>query len=220
MLRFAALALLVSGSANAAESCAVPPDLTPAPVLNEGEARPRPIEKYVLAWYWWPENCAQFPGEGCNQGFGFKLHGLWPNAADLPYPQFCRPPGQLDRRTVRENWCMTPSVTLLQHEWAKHGTCRWPTPKAFFKTERRLNERYRMPDASKLPAAGLTAGAIRTAVIAMNPGVPRDALFVGTDKKQRLTEVWMCLDLAYHAVQCDGGRIGAPDSVPVQVRAR
>lgn len=218
MFELAAALLLAAGPAG--ESCAVPSGLIPAPVIAEGEARPRPIAKYVLAWYWWPENCAQFPGEGCSQGFGFKLHGLWPNAVDQPYPQFCRPPGQLDRRTVRENWCMTPSVTLLQHEWAKHGTCRWSTPKAYFKTERRLHAQYRMPDADKLPPAGLTAGAIRTAVIALNPGVPRDALFIGTDKKQRLTEVWMCLDLAYKPIPCDAGGTGAPDRVPVQVRGR
>ena len=219
MLELALLGLLAS--AHVGEHCAVPPGLTPAPISAEkGEPRVLPIEKYVLAWYWWPENCAQFPGEGCSQKFGFKLHGLWPDGAGETYPQFCRPATQLDRKTVRNNWCMTPSVTLLQHEWAKHGTCRWTTPKSYFGIERRLSDAVKLPDASALPAAGMTAGAIRAAIVALNPSLPRDALFVGTDKRQRLTEVRLCLDLAYKPVPCEGGRIGAGDTVPVQVRAR
>lgn len=204
----------------AADACAIPPDLTPAPVERSVESRVLPIEKYVLAWYWWPENCAKFPGEGCTQKFGFKVHGLWPDGAGETYPQYCRPASPLPLPTVREHWCMTPAVSLLQHEWAKHGTCNWATPDAYFIRARKISERVRMPDADRLPAEGLNAGKIRDAVLALNPQLPRAALFVGTDKRQRLTEVRLCLDLAYKPAACEGGQVGAPDRVPVQVRKR
>ena len=221
MLRIAVAATLLSGSAvHAAESCAIPPGLAPAPVVAQEEQRLLHIERFVLAYYWWPENCAKFPGEGCTQHFGFKLHGLWPDGAGETYPQYCERPTPIAPATVRANWCMTPAASLLQHEWAKHGTCNWKTAEAYFADERRLSDRVTMPDVSTLPAAGLTAGAIRSAVAAANPGLPRAALFVGTDNKQRLTEVRVCMDLAYKATACEDGRIGAPDRVPVQVRAR
>ena len=64
----------------------------------------------------------------------------------------------------------------------------------------------------------MTAGDLRDAVVAANPQVPRAALFVGTDRKQWLTELRVCLSLAYAPTPCNGGDIGAPDSVPIQVR--
>ncbi len=216
----AAVAMLIGSAAHASESCAIPSGLSPAPAGPQEEQRILPVEKFVLAYYWWPENCATYPGEGCSQHFGFKLHGLWPDGAGETYPQFCRAPTALSRRTVRANWCMTPSVTLLQHEWAKHGTCHWPDERAFFADERRLADTVHLPDASALPKAGLTAGGLRDAIIAANPALPREALFVGTDNKQRLTEVRICLDRSYRPMPCEGGHVGAPDRVPVQVRAR
>ena len=66
----------------------------------------------------------------------------------------------------------------------------------------------------------LTAGDIRDAVVTANPEVPRDAIFVGTAKKQWLTEVRLCLNVSYRAMPCEGGKIGAADKVPVRVRPR
>ena len=213
-------ALLTTASVvQAASSCAIPSNLTPAPAKAEEERRIIPVEKFALAWYWWPENCKAFPGEGCNQHFGFKLHGLWPDGAGETWPQYCRTPTALPVATVRANWCMTPAVSLLQHEWAKHGTCFWRDADSFFADERKLYEKYPMPEVDRLKGR-LTAGDIRDAVMKSNPGVPREAIFVGTAKKQWLTEVRLCLNLSYRPVPCENNKIGAPDRVPVRVRPR
>lgn len=216
------IALLLSAlpaTVVAAPSCQLPPDLTPAPVVRQEVQRVLPVEKLVLAYYWWPENCvgdrSDADAAGCRAGFGFRVHGLWPDGAGRTYPQFCRVPTQLDVATVRANWCMTPSTSLLQHEWAKHGTCHWATPRDYFRAARRVADTITMPDATALPANRRTAGGLRDAIVAANPKLPRTSLFVGTARKQWLTEVRVCLDLRYQPVACDGDSRGAPDAVPI-----
>ena len=218
----AALLLLLATATHAAETCTIPPGLTPAPAQPQEEQRLLPVKKLVLAYYWWPEQCqrpdsAQTPG--CTAGYGFKVHGLWPDGAGKTYPQFCRAPTRLDAATVRANYCMTPSTTLLQHEWVKHGTCHWQSPADYFGAAQKVAGRIRLPDAAALPA-GLTAGTLRDAVVAANPKLPRDSLFVGTNNKQWLTELRVCLDMAYKPSPCEDHDIGAPDRVPIRVRPR
>ena len=215
----ALVALVAASAAQAATSCAIPPNLTPAPVGPSEEQRILPVEKFVLAYYWWPENCRQYPGEGCSQHFGLKLHGLWPDGAGETWPQYCRPATPLPIATVRANWCMTPSVTLLQHESAKHGTCFWPNADAFFADERKLYDKYPMPELDTLKGR-LTAGDIRDAIVRANPELTREAVFVGTAKKQWLTEVRICLNVSYRPMPCEDGKVGAPDRVPVRIRPR
>ena len=209
--------VLLAALAGIGASCAVPPNLAPAAVVPQETRRILPIRKYVLAWYWWPENCQRYPGVGCDAGFGFKVHGLWPDGAGRSYPQFCRAPTAISRATLRANWCMTPSAGLLQHEWAKHGTCGWPSADAYFADARRIAARIDLPDLSDLPN-GATAGDVRRAIRARNPQLPAGSIFVGTQRKQWLTEVRICLDLRYRAVTCERGATGAPDRVPVRVR--
>ena len=206
----------------AGPACAVPADLQPAPAQPPEAQRLLPVTSLVLAYYWWPQNClrpdsASTPG--CRQHFGFKVHGLWPDGAGSSYPQFCRPPTPIAAATVRANYCLTPSPALMQHEWAKHGTCHWPSAERYFDAARAVAGRIATPDAAGLPARGLTAGRIRDAFAAANPEIPRGALFVGVDRKKWLTEVRVCLDLDYRPAPCEAG-IGTPDPVAVRVRPR
>jgi ribonuclease T2 len=219
----AALLLAATPAGHAAERCTVPASITPAPVTPQEEMRILPVTRLVLAYYWWPQEC-QRPDSaaeaGCKAGFGFKVHGLWPDGAGRTYPQFCRAPTPLDPATLRANYCMTPSTSLLQHEWAKHGTCHWASQTDYFGAARRVADKITMPAADALPAKRLTAGALRDAIIAANPSLPRASVFVGTDRKQWLTEVRVCLTLEYAPTTCEAGDSGAPDRVPIRVRPR
>jgi ribonuclease T2 len=211
---------LVLGFALAA--CAIPADLTPAPVVPQEESRIVPVTKLVLAYTWWPQECRRDDAHGtpgCAAGFGFRVHGLWPDGAGKTYPQFCRAPTRLDLIEVRRNYCMTPSTALLQHEWAKHGTCASATSAAYFAEARKVAASISLPKIDA-PGSQQTAGSIRDAFLAVNPALPRQGLFVATDKNQWLTEVRVCLDLAYRPARCEGGDTGAPDSVPVRVWPR
>ena len=214
---------LLAAAVIATASCAIPADLTPAPVQAQEESRIVPTTRLALAYYWWPQNCRRADSAavpGCAAGFGFKVHGLWPDGAGKTYPQSCRAPTPLDIATVRANYCMTPSPSLLQHEWAKHGTCHWPDADAYFAAARRVADTIALPDIDKQRPTGLTAGSVRDAFVQANPGLPRNSLFIATDRNQWLTEVRICLTTAYRPTRCKDDDVGAPDPVPVRVWPR
>jgi ribonuclease T2 len=221
-----AAALAAAGpSVLAAPACAVPPNLSPAPV------RTPPADEvvsgvtnavYLLALNWTPQWCRS-GGSGaraeemeCGRPFGFTLHGLWPNGVGKPYPRYCRPVGGLDAALVRQMYCRTPSPTLLQHEWQAHGSCGWTDAKAYFGQAARLFDRLRMPKIEAIAPGRLTAGAVRAGFVAANPSFkPRD-VFVQTARDGALAEVRLCYDLKFRPAACPGGN-GAPDGVGIHL---
>lgn len=211
--------------AGATPACRPPANLTPSPVLT-----PRADEVvsgvtnafYLLALNWTPQWCAE-GGVGasanemeCSQAFGFSLHGLWPNGADKPYPRYCRPVGGLDATTVRQMYCRTPSVVLLQHEWQAHGPCAFETPKAYFGQAAKLYDALNLPKIEAIAPDKLTAGAVRNAFIAANPAFRPQDVFVATTRGDALAEVRLCYDLKYRPAACPGGN-GAPDGVHIHL---
>lgn len=230
----AAFALLaapfaVSGAAQASslKSCAVPANVTPAPIEipPADEIHPDvPIAAYLLALYWSPEACRAGIPESDKKiqceanSFGFTVHGLWPNGPDRLHPRYCRSSPPMNVKTVKANLCMTPSPWLLQHEWQAHGTCKWGTPEAYFKKTRQVRDRLKVPDLDPGPDGTMTAGEIREAFLARNRGVRAEGLNVRI-KQGRLTEVWVCMDLKFKWAACRGGN-GPADSVVAKVTPR
>lgn len=221
----AALAFASAADAASLKSCAVPREVTPAP----SEIPPPdqihtdiPTAAYLLALYWSPEACrAGIPESDkkiqCEANrFGFTVHGLWPNGPDRVHPRYCRPSPPMSVKTVKANLCMTPSPWLLQHEWQAHGTCEWATPEAYFKKTRAVRDRLNVPDLEPGPDGTLTAGQVREAFLKRNRGLTREGLNVRVSKDNRLTEVWVCMDLKFRWAACRGGN-GTPDRVPVRV---
>ena len=212
----------------AAESCILPERL-PAPEMER--VRPdevvagRTILFHMLAVSWTPETCkAGGDGEGdlacgSENRFGWTLHGLWPNADGKPYPRFCRPASRVSDATIRANLCRTPSVDLVQHEWAAHGTCGWETPEAYFAQAAEMYDDLKRPDPTGLApgARGPTAGQLRDAFVAANPGLPRDAIYIAVASGNRLREVRLCHDLEFEPTTCPVGGLGAPDRVTLTV---
>ncbi len=211
-----------------AESCVLPERL-PAPEMER--VRPdevvagRTIRHQLLAVTWMPETC-RTGGDGqgdlaCDSEnrFGWTLHGLWPNADGKPYPRFCRPATRVSEATIRANLCRTPSVDLVQHEWAAHGVCGWDTPEAYFARSAALYDGLNKPDPTRLApgARGPTAGQLRDAFAAANPDLPRDAVYVAVASGNRLREVRLCHDTAFEPTACPGGELGAPDRVVLKV---
>jgi ribonuclease T2 len=205
----------------AVDSCALPVDL-PAPEMEH--VRPdqvvadRPILFHMLAVTWMPETCrAGGDGQGelaCEaNAFGWTLHGLWPNSDGRPYPRFCRPATRVSTQTIRAELCRTPSVDLVQHEWAAHGTCGWESPEAYFAQSATMYDRLARPD----PRGLRTAGDLRDAFVQLNPGLPRAAVFVATADGDRLREVRICNDLSFNPRPCPGGEVGAPDATVLTV---
>ncbi len=214
------LAFAPAAASAQAYRCAIPQSL-PVPRVEGPTARESrrilPIGSYTLAISWSPQFCktagdrpnSQLQCGGGN-GFGFTLHGLWPDGRGKAWPQYCRTAPALPREVIRANLCATPSVQLLQHEYAKHGTCMGVPPTAYFERSTRLYGRLRYPDMDALSRRrGLTVGQFAQAFARANPGMTPAMLRVTADRQGWLDEVWLCLDTRFGYTRCpahQGGR--------------
>lgn len=224
--------------------CTIPAQIVrPRPDLpSAGQPRRMlPIGSYTLALSWSPNFCsdnprnAAFQCSGKNGRFGFTLHGLWPDGVGSDWPQYCRATDLLPRKVIRDTLCVMPSVQLIQHEWAKHGTCMTSRPELYFDLSRALYSQIRYPDMAALSRrTALTVGDFAKAFAAANRGISADMLKVRTTRDGWLEEVWLCMDKALDYTRCPrpqgrganaarlrinpGPRIGSP--VPPKAPAR
>ncbi|MBB6124546.1 ribonuclease T2 [Sphingobium subterraneum] len=233
----AAVALLLAGfspvAAHAqATACAVPYSLPrPRPVLpGPGEARRvLPIGGYTLTLSWTPQFCAgpaRYSRDAAMQcggaigRFGFILHGLWPEGTGRQWPQFCAAAPLVPPQVLGENLCVTPSVQLMQHEWAKHGSCMARDADAYFDRARGLYQRLRFPDMQALVRRkSLTAADVADAFSVRNPGIERSAIRLQLGRGGWLEEVWVCLGTGFAATACPAGKPGVNGRQPVRIRS-
>jgi ribonuclease T2 len=216
-LALAGMALLAPAMASAqAYRCSVPstrmsvrPDLASA----SQPQRLLPIGGYTLAITWAPQYCrdhardasARFECGTKTSGnrFGFTLHGLWPDGVGKDWPQYCKSTPLLPAALIRRHLCTTPSAQLMQHEWAKHGTCMAvKSPAQYFARSSGLYGALRYPDMVALSRRALTAGAFAKALAQANPGLEADMMRVTTTRQGWLDEVWICLDKAFRYTHC------------------
>ncbi len=215
-----ALALLPATAFAQAHECRVPAVL-PRPAADLPSAsqpkRDMPIGGYTLALTWSPEYCRtrrtrsedRFQCGGASARFGFTLHGLWPDGRGSSWPQYCRPTALLSERIIRENLCATPDVQLLQHEWAKHGTCMGNiAPPAYFGLATKLYGRVRYPDMDALSRRPLTVAGFSRSFAAANPGLRADMVKLNIDRKGWLEEVWLCLGTDFRPARCKASHGG------------
>ena len=226
-----ATAFLVTPIAASAQalSCSIPNQIErPHPELPSASQPQRqlPIGGYTLALTWTPEYCHGHAREGrnaleCGGGnrFGFALHGLWPDGIGRDWPQYCRSTPLLAPATIRANLCATPSAQLLQHEWAKHGTCLpGLNPDSYFKRSTGMYAALRYPDMDALSREqGLTVGRLAAAIASGNPAVPASAIRVTVNQRGWLDEMWLCLDKGFAYVRCraDSGGSSAATSLKI-----
>lgn len=224
-----ALAMLAVPGVAAAqtEQCSVPATLPrPHPDLPSANQPQRilPIGGYTLALTWAPEYCHSNAREPtarfeCRSGnrFGFTLHGLWPDGIGAEWPQYCAATPLLPPATIRRAVCATPSPQLLQHEWAKHGTCMGITPDAYFARSTGLYGRLRFPDIRSMSRGPVTAGELAKAMADRNPGLPAEAVRVTVNKRGWLDELWLCLDKRFAYTPCHAGSGGVPAGTALKI---
>ncbi|SNS47243.1 ribonuclease T2 [Sphingomonas laterariae] len=225
-----ALTLLPSMALAQARDCRVPAVL-PRPALDGPTAsQPRralPIGGYTLALSWSPEYCRtrlnsvkdRFQcGGGAGPRFGFVLHGLWPDGRGEQWPQYCRPAGLLPDRLIRAHLCTTPSVQLMQHEYAKHGTCMNVPPDAYFKTAAGLFNGLRFPDMNLLSRRPtLNARQLAEALAGANKGMDPAMFKIAVNRRGWLDEVRLCLDTALKPRRCRASAPGARAGETVRI---
>ena len=208
-----------------AASCQPPRSIElPRPITPDGPALRTPITGYTLAVSWSPEYC-RGKASGANDyqcggqigRFGFVLHGLWPEGRGKP-PQWCALTPRPSAEELRANLCMTPVPWLLEHEWAKHGSCMAATPGAYFRAEQALWGKLRLPDAASLSRqGGLTAGDLRRAFAARNPGLPVAAIGLLTSNGGWLREVRLCYSARFTPTACIARTFGPAAATPLKI---
>jgi ribonuclease T2 len=219
-LGLAAMAASTGAAAQALE-CRPPGQLqVPRPVVPKASEprRSMPIGGYTLALTWTPGFCRAHRGDptaafqcGSDAQFGFTLHGLWPEGVGRDWPQYCQATGILPPAVIRGAVCATPSEQLLQHEWAKHGTCMGTNPAAYFGRSTALYQGLRFPDMDALSRAGPTVGAFKRQFVALNRAVPVSAIRVNLNRGW-LDELWLCLDRQFRYASCRPGGGASDDS--------
>lgn len=185
------------------------------PASAEPRSQSGQFDYYVLSLSWSPGWCAT-DGQGRNSpqcrsgaGFGFILHGLWPQN-ETGYPRDCRTsaadPSRADTRAMAD---IMGSDGLAWHEWKAHGRCSGLSAEDYFATARRAYEAIAIPAPLLSPKQDqhLPAAKIEAEFLAANPALRPEEITV-TCNGPRIAEVRICLskDLSPRPCGADAAR--------------
>jgi ribonuclease T2 len=180
------------------------------------------FDYYLIALSWSPTWCESHPQdtEQCGRrGFGFVLHGLWPQYERGGGPQDCSVHERPSRATIDRSLAFMPSRSLIEHQWRSHGACSGLDADAYFELADRAYASIRTPrelSPSAKPVA-LGADALRRAFLDANPQLARDGLAV-ICHSGKLAEVRICVDTELQPRPCGRGvRMQCPRESPVRI---
>jgi ribonuclease T2 len=168
------------------------------------------FDYYVLALSWSPAFCAsQSEGAhpqqcGLEKRFSFVVHGLWPQY-NKGWPQDCATsqPTSVHPDLVFDNLDMMPSTKLINHEWAKHGTCSGLNQAKYFEAARMAKDSIAIPPEYQSPKSYITTSPseLKQKILALNPQLS-DASMSVTCKDRTLQEVRICMDKNLKPLAC------------------
>ena len=196
------IALGIASSAGMREPARVPAREPTSNVRSD-------FDYFLIALSWSPMYCEANPHdrEQCGRrGYGFVLHGLWPQYERGGGPQQCATRDTPDRKTIADAMAFMPSRRLIEHEWRAHGSCTGLGAKAYFDLADRAYAALRVPPelVAGTHASRMTADDIGTAFVRANPGLRSDMFGVicrGAD----LAEVRVCVDTTLDFRECGRG---------------
>jgi ribonuclease T2 len=156
------------------------------------------FDYYVMALSWSPTFCETHPDDGdqCgSKGYGFVLHGLWPQYERGGGPEHCATTDEPDRKTVANTLAFMPSRQLVNHEWRAHGACTGLDPTAYFALADRAFAVVHAPPELAAPRAALrmTSAGLIGAFTRANTNL-RDEMLSLHCSRGELAEVRVCLD--------------------------
>jgi len=166
------------------------------------------FDYYVLSLSWSPQHCSTPAGErdrmqcGETRQYDFIVHGLWPQY-ERSWPQFCETGEQLSKPVIDGVLDIMPSPGLIRHQWRKHGVCTGDNAARYFDRTRRAFQNVKIPAALRSPkqARSVAPAVIQREFLAVNPGVPAEALTVSCSGRF-LQEVRVCLTRDLKARAC------------------
>jgi ribonuclease T2 len=172
---------------------------------------------YLLSLSYAPDFCAQTTGNangnqdprecGTGRHIGFVVHGLWPQSESGRGPENCGAARPVSQDIVRATLDYFPTESLIQHEWATHGTCTGLSAADYFALVRRARDLIKIPDELKGPARQLrlNPAEITAKLAAANPNFPRGAFRVSCYRDGELQEVRLCLNKDLSPRVCGSG---------------
>ncbi|NKX43273.1 ribonuclease T2 family protein [Roseicyclus persicicus] len=167
--------------------------------LAEGE-RAGAFDYYVLSLSWTPSWCALegddrgSPQCDQGQGYGFTLHGLWPQYED-GWPSFCptseRPPSRAQTGAMVD---IMGSSGLAWHQWRKHGSCTGLSAEDYYRLSRLAYEAVARPEVLRRldRTVRLPAEVVEEAFLEANPDLA-DEMMTVTCRAGHVQEVRICL---------------------------
>jgi ribonuclease T2 len=167
------------------------------------------FDYYLMSLSWSPSYCLVHPDDAdqcVRHGFGFVLHGLWPQNRNGSWPQHCETDATPDAATVARTLAFMPSRRLIEHEWETHGACTGLDPKAYFELADRAFAGLRIPAELATPRSPptLSADEIVRHFMDANPGLGENMLSIVCHDGGELAEVRVCLDKDLSPQACAG----------------
>jgi len=183
---------------------------------------PGQFDYYVLTLSWSPTYCLTHPqdhNQCSGKGYGFVLHGLWPQFDAGSWPEFCSTaPLPPDARQLGST--LFPSPNLMEHEWQRHGTCSGLDAVTYFRAADHALGTVHIPKSFDAPrqALSMTGTQIATAFRSANPAIPADGVTVACGRGE-LTEVRVCLTRNLTPRSCGKGVHSTCPGAPVDIPA-
>jgi len=182
---------------------------------------------YLLVLSYAPDFCDQPNGNkdfrecGAGRRVGFVVHGLWPQGENSRAPENCGG-SPVSQAIVQATLSYIPTESLIQHEWATHGTCSGLTASDFFAALRKARDSVAIPAGLNQPSQELrfTPGQIESKFAAANPRYPGAAFRASCYRDAELQEVRVCLnkDLSPRACGASAGKCAVANVTMLPVR--
>lgn len=181
------------------------------PAHADGET-PGDFDYYVLSLSWTPTWC-NITGDHRNSpqcdkktGYGFTLHGLWPQY-ETGWPAYCRSVQTAPSRS--QTAAMTDimgSSGLAWHQWKKHGVCAGGSAAEYYQLSRDAYARVNRPTIFRKLKDRITlpASVVEQAFLESNPDLSADQITI-TCKNDQIQEARICLtrDLEFRTCGAD-----------------
>lgn len=180
------------------------------------------FDYYLLSLSWSPTYCLlhRDDREQCTKGYGFVLHGLWPQYERGGYPHDCPTSQNLSADARRKAAEIFPSARLIAHEWFKHGSCAGLAARDYFDQADKAFTQTKIPPSLEAPRSALflSATAIVDAFAGANPSVPHDSYRLAC-RGQELVEVRICLSKDLKGRACGADVENTCRQGPIRLRA-
>jgi len=178
------------------------------PAFADGE-RAGDFDYYVLALSWTPNWCAlegdRKNSDQCDDdtGFGFTLHGLWPQYR-VGWPSYCKTPHRPpSRRQTNQMTDIMGTSGLAWHQWKKHGTCSGVSSTDYYQLSRDAYTSINRPQVFRdmQKSFRIPSKVIKAAFLESNAELKPENFQV-TCKRDAIQEVRICLSKDLDFTRC------------------